>query len=112
MGDYFAKLFVRNNEQHKKYFVFHLGTRGFFAEITTVARAAIYAHAHGLQFVLRNELFGYRYKLGWGDYYEPFCAEFEPWMEADTVQHCNANHPGVFMAEIIAHRDDNFDIGN
>ena len=111
-GDYFVNLFADANRRHRRYFVFHLGTRGFFAEITTVARAAIYAHQHHLQLVLDNQQFGYRYQLGWADYYEPFCAEFEPGMEGQTVQHCDAaNRPGVFMREIIAHRPEQLTLG-
>ena len=111
-GDYFVNLFADANRRHDRYFVFHLGTRGFFAEITTVARAAIYAHLHQLQLVLDNQQFGYRYQRGWADYYEPFCGEFEPWMEDRTAQHCDAaNRPGTFMREIIAHRPERLTLG-
>jgi len=111
MGDYFVNLFARKNREHNRYFVFRLGTRGFFAEITTVARAAIYAHIHQLQLVLDNDRFGYRCKEGWADYYESFCEIYQPWMEAHTVQVCDANKPGIFMSEIVAHSPEQLTIG-
>jgi hypothetical protein len=63
------------NEARERCFVYTVGDRGFFAEVTTVARAMIYAWTQGMQLVLDSSEFSYRYRVGWADYYRPFCKE-------------------------------------
>lgn len=72
------------NDGRSHGFVYSLGDRGFFAEITTVARAMIYAWKHELRMLLDSRDFSYRYRDGWNDYFEPFCPE--PWdVSATTI---------------------------
>jgi len=63
------------NEAHSDCVTYVLGDRGFFAELTSVARAMIYAWTQGKQLVLDSGDFAYRYRDGWADYFEPFCAD-------------------------------------
>ncbi len=63
------------NESHDRCMSYVLGNRGFFAEISTVARAMIYAWVHDLQLVLESDDFAYRAVEGWGDYFQPFCGD-------------------------------------
>lgn len=112
MGDHFLKTFIKRNESFDKYFVFHVGDRGFFAEITCVARAAIYAYCHNLQLVLYNNDFGFNYQKGWADYYLPFCKEYEPSMESKVEVYAEATRKSKFMRELHAHRIDSLTIGS
>jgi len=61
------------NEAHGDCVAYVLGDRGFFAEVTTVARAMIYAWTQGRQLVLDSSEFAYRFRDGWTDYFQPFC---------------------------------------
>jgi len=61
------------NEAHRGCVAYVLGDRGFFAEVTTVARAMIYAWVQRRQLVLDAGEFAYRFRDGWADYFEPFC---------------------------------------
>jgi hypothetical protein len=63
------------NEAHEDCVAYDLGGRGFFAEVTTVARAMIYAWVHQRQLVLDSSDFAYRTRDGWTDYFRPFCKE-------------------------------------
>lgn len=63
------------NEAHEECVAYDLGGRGFFAEVTTVARAMIYAWAHARQLVLDSSDFAYRFRDGWTDYFRPFCRD-------------------------------------
>jgi hypothetical protein len=61
------------NEAHRDCVAYVLGDRGFFAEVTTVARAMIYAWVQRRQLVLDCGEFAYRFRDGWADYFQPFC---------------------------------------
>jgi hypothetical protein len=61
------------NESYPTSVSYVLGDRGFFAEVTTVARAMIYAWCEHKQLVLESADFAYRTRDGWTDYFEPFC---------------------------------------
>ena len=61
------------NEAFDECVVYSLGGRGFFAEVSSVARAMIYALANKRQFLLDSERFAWRVEHGWADYFEPFC---------------------------------------
>jgi hypothetical protein len=63
------------NEAREEFLVYHLGGRGFCAELTSAARAMAYAWGHGLQLALDSTKFAYRYRAGWNDYFEPFCRD-------------------------------------
>jgi hypothetical protein len=65
------------NESYDDCICYALGGRGFFAEITTVARAMIYAWHDRKQLILESSEFAYRVRDGWNDYYEPFCRDAE-----------------------------------
>ncbi len=69
------ELFSGVNQSHHDCLVYCLGDRGFFAEVSTVARAMIYAWANGLQLLLSSEEFAWKGQHGWTDYFEPFCHE-------------------------------------
>lgn len=77
--------FQECNASRSRCFAYSLGDRGFFAEITSVARALIYAWARGRRMLLDSRDFAYRYRHGWSDYFEPFCAE--PWdVDPTTIE--------------------------
>lgn len=63
------------NEAQPDCVVYVLGPRGFFAEITSVARAMIYAWVNGWQLVLDSSDFAYAFRDGWSDYFLPFCRD-------------------------------------
>ncbi len=57
--------------------VLRLGDRGFFAELTTVARAMIYCWVRGYRMLLDSKSFAYAARDGWTDYFESFCPTLE-----------------------------------
>ncbi len=63
------------NEAREDCLVYELWGRGFWAEITSVAQAMIYAWHHGLQLVLDSSDFAYRARDGWTDYFQRFCRD-------------------------------------
>jgi len=65
--------FRARNESFRDCVVLHLSNRGLCAELSDVARAAIYAWKHDLQLLLDSTRFAYRVERGWGDYFEAFC---------------------------------------
>ena len=69
----FLRYYRAVNEAHADCIAYVLGNRGFFAEVTTVARAMIYAWAERRQLVLDSSGFAYGFRDGWADYFEPFC---------------------------------------
>jgi hypothetical protein len=71
----FLRYYRAVNEAQEGCVVYHLGDRGFFAEVTTVARAMIYGWAQGLQLVLDSSEFAYRFRDGWRDYFQEFCRD-------------------------------------
>ncbi len=66
-------LFSRVNQSHENCIVYQFGDRGFFAELTTVARAMIYAWVQGYQLLLDSTESAWSYDQGWGDYFDSFC---------------------------------------
>jgi len=71
----FLRYYRAVNETHRDYLVYELGPRGFYAEISSVARAMIWAWQHRLQFALGSKHFAYRCRDGWSDYFQPFCRD-------------------------------------
>lgn len=69
----FLRYYRAVNETHADCVAYVLGDRGFFAEVTTVARAMIYAWTQRQQLVLDSGGFAYSSRDGWADYFEPFC---------------------------------------
>ncbi len=67
------ELYSRVNQSHTDCLVYGLGSRGFYAEISTVARAMLYAWCNNLQLVLSTREFVWGGESGWADYFEPFC---------------------------------------
>jgi len=63
------------NESFPECISYVVGDRGFFAEVTSIARAMSYAWCARKQFVLESGDFAYRFRDGWTDYFEPFCAD-------------------------------------
>ncbi len=61
------------NESFQDCVVYHLSTRGLFAELSDLARAVIYASVNNLQLLIDSSRFSYRIKHGWEDWFEPFC---------------------------------------
>ncbi len=82
LDDYVLNCFMEQNRQHHRFLVCHLGGRGFYAEVTMVARAVIYAWVHQLQLVLDSSDFAYSASQGWTDYFLPFCSEYSEQMES------------------------------
>jgi SAM-dependent methyltransferase len=68
-----VELFKRVNREHDSCVVYCLGDRGFYAELTTVARAMIYAWDHGRQLLLDSRGSMWAHEQGWEDYFESFC---------------------------------------
>ncbi len=71
------KLYREENEGREIGVVYRLGTRGFYAELTTVARAMLYGLTTGRGLAIDSRGFSYRREHGWRDYFEPFCPEIE-----------------------------------
>ena len=84
---YLLDCYRQKNSQYEKYLVCHMGSLGFYAEITSIARAMIYAHQKKLRFVLHSKNFAYQYKNGWADYFEPIGEEYSPEMEPHVCEH-------------------------
>lgn len=95
LRDYFLKKYQKYNEKQKKHLVYHLGNRGFYAEMTTVARAMLYCYANSLQLWLCSDDFGYRYKQGWEDYFLPFCKEYNATTNGVAADHCYSDRRGT-----------------
>jgi len=73
------------NEARRECLVYHLGRRGFCAELTSVALAMAYAWHHDLQLVLDSSEFAYRFRDGWSDYFQPFCSDVSE-VPADRIR--------------------------
>ncbi len=69
--------FRARNQQADKVLCLCLGDRGYFAEITFVAKAMLYATAHDYKLVLDSSEFLHRYDKGWEDYFLPFCENYD-----------------------------------
>lgn len=100
--DYLLEHFQEHNAKQKDHLVYHLGNRGFYAEITTVARAMLYAYLNNFQLSLCSEEFGYLYKQGWRDYFLPFCDEYDTSIIEDAVTHFHSDirGPGTLLNNI------------
>ena len=94
LRDYLFEFYRKRSEAAPGYLVYHLGNRGFYAEITTVARAMLYAFAEGRRLVLCAEEFGYRYDKGWEDYFRPFCPPCEALPTDGDILHCYSDRRG------------------
>ncbi len=66
-------VFKARNETLPDCVVYHLSTRGLFAELNDLARAVIYACDNDLQLLIDSSRFAYRIEQGWEDWFEPFC---------------------------------------
>jgi hypothetical protein len=78
-------LYRRLNESYPKKLYFHLGVNaGFFSEFNNMLLAMLYCLDRGLQFVLYSADANFKARLGWRDFFEPFCPETE-----DGFHHAN-----------------------
>jgi hypothetical protein len=107
-------LYDGENRAHSGLLVYHLGTRGFFAELTTVARAMIYARIHQRQAALFSEQFSYRRDRGWSDYFETSCREHVEGMECESVVHCHSEvrGPGTIFDSVRGFQPSKLTIGD
>ncbi len=87
------ELFQRVNEQHERCFVHVFGNRGFLAEVLTVARAALFAWAHGYRLLLDSAASSWAHREGWKDYFVPFCGTSADLPEGHVVEHCEFGRP-------------------
>ncbi len=96
---------------------YRLGTRGFYAELTTVARAMIHAFAHDRGFALDSRQFSYRGARGFADWFEPFCDEIEDdaALSAEegmsVVCDSEIRGAGTVFDEVRAHRAERLRLG-
>ena len=84
---YVRLCYQEQNQLRTRYLVYHLGTHGFYAEFTTVVHAMIYAWQHNLRFALDSTGFGFRYRDGWSDYFEPIFEEYTPSLDPMVEMH-------------------------
>ncbi len=105
------ELFKRVNTEHEQCMVYVLGDRGFYAEVTTVARAMIYAWVHGYQLLLASNASSWAHEKGWADYFEPFCPEPDEVDAKRIVESIEFRHDGDktdfnrlrgFMPEVLS----------
>lgn|GEM_PF-834754 len=87
------ELFSRVNDQHEECMVYVFGDRGFYAELTTVARAMIYAWVNGYRLLLDSSGSTWAYELGWADYFKPFCGSSADVAAEKIVAHCDFDQP-------------------
>lgn len=59
----------------KKYFIYLFTDRGFGSEILTLGISIILSDSVNLKFKMCSIYSNITYRLGWGDYFEPFCEE-------------------------------------
>jgi hypothetical protein len=106
----FLERFKIKNQECFRYLVYHLGNRGLFAEISTVARAMMYALATGRQLILDSSEFSYRFEQGWQDYFEPFCGTYDPLLTQADYEHCysNVRGPGTVFNKVLGYNPDMF----
>jgi prolyl 4-hydroxylase len=102
------KRFTNLNQRHRRGLVYHLGDRGFFAELTTVARSMIYAVAHEYRFLLDSAGFSYGFRHGWSDYFEPVCEEYDTSSSGMDFDHCysNTRGPGTLFRDVLRFEPD------
>jgi SAM-dependent methyltransferase len=108
------EVYSRVNESHRDCLVYSLGNRGFYAEISTVARAMIYAWCHDLQLVLDCEEFAWAHEKGWADYFEPFCPDhrsIDPERIKKRVAFKLSGNQKPFK-ELRSYMPEEFDFGN
>ncbi|MCK5360729.1 MAG: sulfotransferase family 2 domain-containing protein [Gammaproteobacteria bacterium] len=106
----FLNRFKIQNQQCSRYLVYHLGDRGLFAEISTISRAMMYALSCGRQLMIDSTEFSYRFELGWMDYFESFCAIYDPSVCLGDVMHCysNVRGPGTVFDEVLSYNPEVF----
>ncbi|MEM9304754.1 MAG: sulfotransferase family 2 domain-containing protein, partial [Pseudomonadota bacterium] len=66
--------FAEENARRERVIVLRLGSRGFMAELTFLARAMAYAWLNDLQLILDSADFSYGHADGWPDYFRTFSA--------------------------------------
>lgn len=59
--------------------IWQLTDRGFCSEICVLLMARLYCLDHGFDFALSSRYANIACRLGWRDYFEPFCEEFDSW---------------------------------
>lgn len=111
--DYFLAHFQEHNDEQERHLVYHLGNRGFYAEITTVMRAMLYAYVNDYRLCLCSEDFGYRYQQGFRDYFLPFCDEYDPAIHKGDVTNCYSDirGPGTMFDKVRAFMPDEISFG-
>lgn len=57
--------------------IWHLTNRGFGSEISVLLLARAYARMKGFDFAVCSRYWNSHYQRGWGDYFEPFCDQFD-----------------------------------
>jgi hypothetical protein len=70
--------FVQRNEQDQPILLYYLADRGFFAEVTFLARVMLYAVDFNYRLVIDSSDFLHSYNRGWEDYFLPFCETYDP----------------------------------
>ena len=72
-----VEFYSQVNQSYQDCVVYCFGDRGFYAELSSVARAMIYAWHNGYQLLLDSKGSAWSSELGWSDYFEPFCPTSE-----------------------------------
>lgn len=113
MRDYLFEFYRKRTEGASGYLVYHLGNRGFYAEISTVARAMLYCFAKGRRLLLRADDFGYRYEKGWEDYFRPIGPPCDTLPTEGDILHCFSDRRGggELFDEVRAFMPEAFTIG-
>ena len=82
------------NDSAGRQLVYHLGDRGFIAEVSSVARALLFATANNLRLRLSSAAFTAGVEHGWTDYFRNICPPYLAQDAAPDDIHCHSNRRG------------------
>lgn len=106
--------FQKRQKEPRHTFAYRLGSRGFYAELSTVARAILYCLAFDMRLVIDSSAFAYRRERGWNDYFLPFCPDLAeaPDIKVDLDCHSDIRGPGTVFNSLIRHRVQSIKLGD
>lgn len=103
--------FREHNERPGPTYVYRLGDRGFYAEVTTFARAAGFCAAHDLRLALDSRRFAYSARRGWADWFVPLFSDMvDGPVPVDRECDSMVRGPGTGMATLLDHKPDHLEV--
>ncbi len=76
--DLLLQLIKQHNQRHSRILLYYLADRGFFAEVTFLARVMVYAVRYNYRLIICNDDFLHKVARGWQDFFKPFCETYDP----------------------------------